>query len=92
MSSREETVRFILAASKDDLDFITNAVERRREAFAVQHSLNFSPGDKVWFDARRRGIITGEVIKMNAKSAKVKSVAGLIWTVAPSLLNHVVKP
>lgn len=92
MSSREEVMKFVLAANKEDLDLIVNAVERRRESFAVQHSLNFSTGDKVWFDARRRGIITGEVIKMNAKSAKVRADSGIIWNVFPTLLNHVVKP
>lgn len=49
--------------------------------------LQFKVGDKVWFDAKTRGIIQGTITKMNAKSAKVVTDGGVKWTVSPTLLQ-----
>jgi Holliday junction resolvasome RuvABC DNA-binding subunit len=44
----------------------------------------------VSFDAKTRGIITGEITKVNRKTVKVKADGvGFMWSVSPSLLKKV---
>jgi len=92
MSSLEEASKFILTASKDELAELTDALRRRNSALAIESSMSFVPGNEVWFDAKRRGIVHGTVLKVNLKTAKVKTMDGVIWSVATSLLNKVAKP
>lgn len=58
-----------------------------QEVISMKLRFEFRVGDKVWFDAKTRGIVKGTIIKMNAKSAKVRTDAGLAWTVSPQLLQ-----
>lgn len=58
-----------------------------QEVIGMKLRLQFKVGDKVWFDAKTRGIIRGVITKMNAKSAKVRTDAGVQWTVSPGLLQ-----
>ncbi len=92
MSSLEEVSKFILAASKDELEELSEVLRRRNSALAIESSMSFVPGNEVWFDAKRRGIIHGTIIKMNLKSAKVKAKDGMVWNVTPALLHKVAKP
>jgi hypothetical protein len=58
-----------------------------REIVSMRLQMQFRVGDKVWFDAKTRGIVRGTVIKMNAKSAKIRTDLGVAWTVSPQFLQ-----
>ena len=58
---------------------------RDAEANAVKRQIRV--GDRVWFDAKTRGIIHGVVVKIMPKNVKVKADSGMNWKVFPSLLN-----
>ena len=58
-----------------------------QEVISMKLRFEFRVGDKVWFDAKTRGIIRGTIIKMNAKSAKVRTDVGGAWTVSPQFLQ-----
>lgn len=58
-----------------------------QEVISMKLRFEFRVGDKVWFDAKTRGIIKGTIIKMNAKSAKVRTDTGVAWTVSPQFLQ-----
>ena len=79
--TREDVQTWILnKASDEDLKLL-------QELLAMKLRLQFQVGDSVWFDAGRRGVVHGKIVKMNAKSAKVETPTGLKWTVAPGLLQ-----
>lgn len=54
---------------------------------AMKLQMQFKVGDKVWFDAKTRGIIHGTIVKQNAKSVKVQATTGANWTVSPAFLQ-----
>lgn len=58
-----------------------------QEVIALKLRLQFKVGDKVKFDAKTRGIIHGTITKMNAKSVKVRTDAGVTWNVSPTFLE-----
>lgn len=58
-----------------------------QEVIALKLRLQFRIGDKVKFDAKTRGMVHGTITKMNAKSVKVKTDAGVTWTVSPQFLE-----
>lgn len=57
------------------------AARMAKEAFLIQM------GSKVKFDAKTRGIITGEIVKVNPKTVKVKTERGIIWNVSRNLIQ-----
>lgn len=77
-----EEVQTWIMTKADDAD-----LKLLQEVIGMKLRLQFKVGDKVWFDAKTRGIIRGVVTKMNAKSAKVRTDLGVMWTVSPTLLN-----
>lgn len=59
----------------------------RREQMAA--TLNFSVGDRVYFEGKKWPLHhAGVVVKVNTKSIQVKTDAGQVWNVAPTLLKH----
>lgn len=58
-----------------------------RDIISMKMRIQFKVGDKVWFDAKTRGIVKGVISKMNAKTAKVRTDLGVQWTVSPQLLQ-----
>jgi len=58
---------------------------------------NFGPGDKVKFKSRKGAVITGTIVRVNAKSVKVVSKQdrygyttpgrNITWTVHPSFIT-----
>lgn len=56
---------------------------------AAAKKRQFTVGDKVWFDAKTRGIVRGTITKIMTKNVKVKADSGMSWTVFPTFLNHV---
>jgi hypothetical protein len=63
-----------------------------QEVISMKLRFEFRVGDKVWFDAKTRGIIKGTLIKVNAKSVKVRTDVGVAWTVSPQLLQKDTSP
>lgn len=58
-----------------------------QQVINMKLQMQFRVGDRVWFDGKTRGIIRGTITKMNAKSAKVVTDVGTMWTVSPTFLN-----
>ena len=58
-----------------------------RDIISMKMRIQFKVGDKVWFDAKTRGIVKGVISKMNGKSTKVRTDVGVQWTVSPKLLH-----
>lgn len=77
-----EDVQTWLMTKADDGD-----LKLLQQIINMRLQLQFRVGDKVWFDGKTRGIIRGTITKMNAKSAKVVTDAGMMWTVSPTFLN-----
>ena len=77
----EEIQTWIMSKATDsDLKLLQDII-------GVKLRISFKVGDKVWFDAKTRGIIKGTISKMNHKTAKVRTDVGLQWTVTPALLH-----
>ena len=87
MAMTSDVQNWVLAADDQDLEQLMRLIQLRRNSLSIKAGLAFKPGDKVWFDAKRRGIIYGTFIKLNQKNAKVKATNGMTWTVSPSLLH-----
>lgn len=80
-------------ATNDELNQLTSITNARRKIIGLEIGMSFKQGDKVWFDAKNRGIIHGTFIKLKQKNAEVRSDTGTTWTVSPALLHAtVVKP
>ena len=77
-----EEVQTWIMSKADDSD-----LKLLQEIITMKLRLEFRVGDKVWFDAKTRGIIRGTITKMNAKSAKVRTDIGVQWTVSPQFLH-----
>jgi len=85
-----DVAKFIRNANRDELNTIVNLINERRGVLSRQESRKFTIGDRVSFDAKTRGIITGEITKVNRKTVKVKADGvGFMWVVSPSLLKKV---
>ena len=85
-----DVAKFIRNANRDEVNTIINLIKERQREIARQESRKFTVGDRVSFDAKTRGIITGEITKVNRKTVKVKADGvGFMWVVSPSLLKKV---
>lgn len=85
-----EVANFIRKANRDEVNTIINLIKERQRVIARQESLKFNIGDKVTFDAKSRGIVSGTVTKVNRKTVKVKADGvGFMWIVSPELLKKV---
>jgi hypothetical protein len=86
--NRADVVSWIVANTDlNDLDSIVDLVRARKGALGLMLGMSFKPGDKVYFDARNRGIIKGTFLKLNQKNAKIQSDTGGVWTVDPTFLR-----
>lgn len=77
-----EDVQTWIMSKADDGD-----LKLLQQIINMKLQLQFKVGDRVWFDGKTRGIIRGKITKMNAKSAKVVTDTGVMWTVSPTLLS-----
>ena len=80
ITSEDMQTWLMTKADASDLNLI-------RDIVSMKLQMQYRVGDKVWFDAKSRGIVRGTVIKMNAKSAKVRTDLGVAWTVSPQFLQ-----
>jgi len=78
--AREDFLKVVRGASTQELN-------EYRQILGRMISASFVIGDKVKFDAGRRGVIAGVITGINQKSMKVKADYGMTWRVAPSLLQ-----
>jgi hypothetical protein len=78
MINLEEVFAYIASSDIDTLASLREAIKDRQDKLRY----TFKIGQKVWFDAKTRGIIHGTVQKVNAKSIKVLSSTGQVWNVA----------
>ena len=51
--------------------------------------ISFCLGNRVQFDGGYRGIIKGEIVKINPKTIAVRADNGIKWKVSPSLLTKI---
>ena len=70
---------------RDSVERVLEAARMRRD-YLSKTSLRV--GDTVRFDAKSRGIQTGQVIKINPTRVKVQA-GNITWNVSPQLLKRV---
>ncbi len=86
-NSRNTIIRDIFnIASIEDLRDIGLAISQRRNELESRNALNFKIGDSVSFNAKRRGVQVGTIVKINRKTIAVK-VGNIVWRVTPSFLS-----
>ena len=73
-----------------ELDQLIDAFKLQRTYLARQSARSLMVGDTVTFDAKMRGQIVGQVVKINRKTAQVRCnrTQGL-WKVTASMLTQV---
>jgi hypothetical protein len=81
----------IMSADSKELDVLIRMIKARQSIIAQETASSLNVGDVVEFDAKTRGVIVGEILKINQKSVQVKQRGGrgAIWKVYPSLLKKV---
>jgi hypothetical protein len=85
--TREEIINYIETASLADVNNLRAFINLRIKALGLEVGSSFKPGDAVYFDAKRKGIINGKFVKLKQKNAEILSDTGVRWTVAPQLLR-----
>jgi putative ribosome biogenesis GTPase RsgA len=88
MKSVEEIISAIHSLNMAQLREVTSAVGLRREWLTRQHMRSFVVGDRVRFDAGRRGVVSGVLTKVNRKTVSVHADSGMTWRVAVSLIER----
>ena len=83
----KDVLHAIHAMNKADATQVLDAA-RMRVDYTSRASMRV--GSTVQFDAGTRGIIRGQVVKINSKRTKVKAGA-MTWNVSHSLLEEVVE-
>jgi hypothetical protein len=73
-----------------ELNELIEAFKLQRTYLARQSARSLMVGDTVSFDAKMRGQITGQVIKINTKTVQVRcSLTQGLWKVTASMLTQV---
>jgi predicted DNA-binding ribbon-helix-helix protein len=84
----QTTLKTIRNADDETLNAIIAEIKNRQRQMQQDIGSSFNVGDKVWFDANRRGRIEGMISKINQKTIVVKTPT-VTWKVTPSLLKKV---
>jgi hypothetical protein len=93
MITLKDVTDWAAKATNDELNQLAYISNARRKVIGLEIGMSFKHGDKVWFDAKNRGIIHGTFVKLKQKNAEIKSDSGVTWTVSPHLLHATaVKP
>lgn len=87
MATFDDVKSWINTATMSEIESLMNMIKARRNLIGIQTGLSFKAGDRVFFDAKNRGIVKGVFLKQNQKNAKVQADNGAIWTVSPHLLK-----
>ena len=90
MNNVQTAITAIRGMSNDEINQVVEAIKLQRTYNARTATRSLMVGDTVTFDARTRGIITGQVIKINTKTVQVRCnrTQGL-WKVSASMLKQV---
>lgn len=87
MDARTREMWFDAVDSLDNVDDFRWVLDRVKDAMQAKAKEGLRIGTKVTFDAGRRGVVTGKVIKVNEKRVKVDAGHGMVWSVSPTLLT-----
>jgi ribosomal protein L35AE/L33A len=84
------SVELIYQMDNNELNQVIEAIKLKRTHLARQASRSLMVGDTVTFDAKMRGQVTGQVVKVNRKTVQVRCnrTQGL-WKVTASMLTQV---
>lgn len=86
----QDVLNAIRNMNNDDLIEVIRAVKDRRNWLARSTARSLTVGDRVRFDAGRRGFVVGAVTKVNPKNILVKQDGGFTtWKVQASLLEKI---
>ena len=88
MHNVESIVSAIHSLDATDLKTVTEAVKLRREWLNRQRMRALVVGDRVRFDAGKRGIVRGVLTKVNRKTVGVRADSGMQWRVGVGLVEH----
>ena len=90
MNNVQTAITAIRNMSNDEINQVVEAIKLQRTYNARVATRSLMVGDTVTFDAKMRGQIVGQVIKINRKTAQVRcnSTQGL-WKVTASMLKQV---
>ena len=90
MNNVQTAIQAIRGMNSDELNQVVEAIKLQRTFNARTATRSLMVGDTVTFDAKTRGIITGQVIKINTKTVQVRCnrTQGL-WKVTASALKQV---
>lgn len=84
------SVELIYQMDNNELNQVIEAIKLKRTHLARQASRSLMVGDTVTFDAKMRGQVTGQVVKVNRKTVQIRCnrTQGL-WKVTASMLTQV---
>lgn len=90
MNQVQTAITAIRNMNADEINQVIEAIKLQRTYLARSASRSLMVGDTVSFDAKTRGIITGQVVKINSKTVQVRCnrTQGL-WKVTASMLKQV---
>ena len=90
MNNVQTAITAIRNMSNDEINQVVEAIKLQRTYNARVATRSLMVGDTVTFDAKMRGQIVGQVIKINRKTAQVRCnrTQGL-WKVTASMLTQV---
>ena len=90
MNNVQTAITAIRNMSNDEINQVVEAIKLQRTYNARVATRSLMVGDTVTFDAKMRGQIVGQVVKINRKTAQVRCnrTQGL-WKVTASMLTQV---
>lgn len=90
MNNVQIAINAIRNMNADEINQVVEAIKLQRTYNARTATRSLRVGDTVSFDAKTRGVITGQVTKINTKTVQVRCnrTQGL-WKVTASVLKQV---
>lgn len=90
MNNVQTVITAIRGMTSNEINQVVEAIKLQRTYLARSASRSLMVGDTVTFDAKMRGQITGQVVKINTKTVQVRCnrTQGL-WKVTASMLTQV---
>ena len=90
MNNVQTAITAIRNMTNDEINQVVEAIKLQRTFNARTATRSLMIGDTVTFDAKMRGQITGQVIKINTKTVQVRcSRTQGLWKVTASMLTTV---
>jgi hypothetical protein len=93
--SRDEMTINIDHLTESELIHLNEKIVQRlriiRQMRAHVQMLDFTLGDRVWFQTDRQGIVEGTLVRYNKKSVTVLTDEGHRWNVSPGFLRKIIR-